>query len=151
MTRSPLHIALPFSALLALAATVLLCWCVGRLLQAFRTRPTLLGRVTEAKFAAMLRQEGIGLQVNPRIAVSVYRYLREIQEIPVPPLPEDDLVWDLDLTETQVEDTVADLTRCLHPSVAPNLLTKLPRTVEDLAIVLQNTLNEASTSAKRAA
>ncbi len=151
MNRPPLHIAFPFSALLALAATVLLCWWVGRFLEARRKRPTLVGRITGAKFAALLREEGIGVQVNSRVAVTVYRYLREIQEIAVPPLPEDDLVWDLGLTETQVEDTVADLTRRLHPSVTLNLLTKLPRTVEDLAILLQNTPNEASASVKQAA
>ena len=151
MNRAPLHIAPPFSAVLVLAAIVLLCWCVGRLLEACQMRPTLVGRITEAKFAGLLRQGNTELPVNSRIAVTVYRYLREVQEVTVPPLPEDDLIWDLGLTEGEVEETVADLTRRLHRSAAPDLSTKLPRTVEDLATLLQSMPREPSASVKYAA
>ncbi len=144
------HIAFPLSAVLAPAAIVLLCWCAGRLLGACRRRPSLVGRITEAKFTALLRQEGIDLRIDPRIAATVYRYLREIQGVSVPPLPEDDLVWDLGLTEGRVDETVADLARRLHRSPAPEPFARPPRTVENLARLLQGMPNEA-VPVKRAA
>ena len=123
--------------MLALAAIVLLCWCVGRLLKVFRMKPTLVSRITEAKFAALLRQGGIDQQGNSKVAVTVSCYLLELQGMAVPPLPEDDLIWDLGLTEGQVEETVADLARRLHRSATPDRFTKPPHTVEDLATLLQ--------------
>ncbi len=68
----------------------------------------------------------------------------------MPPLPEDDLVWDLGLTEGRVDETVADLARRLHRSPAPESFGRPPRTVEDLARLLQSMPNEA-VPVKRAA
>lgn len=144
-------IGYPVSAVLLLATVVLLCWCAGRLLQVYRPRPSLVGRITEAKFAALLCQEGRPLMIDRKTASTVYRYLREIQGVAVAPLPEDDLVWDLGLTETQVEETVADLARRLHRSAEAEPFKRLPRTVRDLANSLQEMPKTVLPTIRRAA
>lgn len=121
------------SVVLWLATLVLLCWSAGWLYGRLRPRPSLVSRLTEARFVAFLGQGG----VKPRFAATTFRYLREVQAVGTDPLPGDHLIWDLGLSEEQVEQSVADLARRLNRSIAPSG-TRQPATAEDLAHLLQN-------------
>lgn len=130
------HIDTEISSVLLGAFFVFGCWCVGRLRLWLQPSQTLVGRVTEAKFVALLRQAGL----ERRLAATTYRYLQEsgrLGELNVAPLPGDHLLWDLGLNESQVEQAVADLARRLHRQRSAESLSRLPSTVEDLAHLLQ--------------
>lgn len=126
-------LAVQLSAVLALAAIILICWSLGRLLELFHPGKSLVSRITETKFNALMQQESI----SPKIAATLYRYLQETQGVLTAPLPEDHLMWDLGLTEMQIEESVADLARRLNRSSALEAHLKLPGTVADLAHLLQ--------------
>lgn len=142
------HLALPLSAALVLAATVFAVWCIGYCYGKLRPRPSLISSITESRFTALVvqgREAGAGKpNIDPKIARTLYRYLREVQGVAVAPLPDDHLVWDLGLTEEQIEQAMIDLARRLNRYVAQPPV-RLPSTPEDLARLLGD-LPLASTS-----
>jgi hypothetical protein len=120
-----------------LAAAVILCVLLLRL--SAWTREARLRRkragVTQETFTAQLQQYGF----DPVITSSTFRYLREVQLVPFPVLPGDDLEKDLGLAPEDVDQTVRDLTIALRREYSPGLQPLPPVTVEDLIRLLQAT------------
>ena len=89
--------------------------------------------VTEATFAERLTEFGF----DPVIATSTYRYLQDVQHVPFPILPADQLDEDLGLDSEDIQQTVTDLTQALGRSWNPGLIHQPLVTVEDLVRLLQ--------------
>jgi len=91
---------------LLLAAAVL---CVVLLQLSAWSRERRLRRkragVTQETFTAQLQQYGF----DPVITSATFRYLREVQLVPFPVLPGDDLEKDLGLSPEDVDESVRDL------------------------------------------
>ncbi|HEV2577964.1 MAG TPA: hypothetical protein VGU25_12210 [Acidobacteriaceae bacterium] len=126
------HHAWPLWLLLAAAV---LCIVLLRL-SAWSREHTLRRKragVTHETFTAQLQQYGF----DPVITSSTFRYLREVQLVPFPVLPGDDLEKDLGLTPEDVEQTVRDLSLALRREYSPGLQPTPLVTVEDLIRLLQ--------------
>jgi hypothetical protein len=89
--------------------------------------------ITQETFTAQLQQYGF----DPVITSSSFRYLREVQLVPFPVLPGDDLEKDLGLAPEDIDETVRDLAIALHREYSPGLQPIPPVTVEDLIRQLQ--------------
>lgn len=89
--------------------------------------------ITQATFTAQLEQYGF----DPVITSATFRYLREVQLVPFPVLPGDDLDKDLGLSSEEVEQTVRDLSIGLRREYSPGLQPVPLVTVEDLIRLLQ--------------
>lgn len=89
--------------------------------------------ITQATFTAQLEQYGF----DPVITSATFRYLREVQLVPFPVLPGDDLDKDLGLSSEEVEQTVRDLFIGLRREYSPGLQPVPLVTVEDLIRLLQ--------------
>lgn len=89
--------------------------------------------ITPETFTAQLQQYGF----DPVITSSTFRYLREVQLVPFPVLPGDDLEKDLGLSPDDIDETLRDLTAALHREYSPGLQPISPTTVEDLIRQLQ--------------
>ncbi len=89
--------------------------------------------VDEASFSRQMQQQGF----DPVIARSTFRYLQEVQGVPFPILPTDDLDVDLGLDSDDIKQTLTDLTSALGRRLNAILLHKPLVTVEDLVRVLQ--------------
>jgi hypothetical protein len=89
--------------------------------------------VTQETFTAQLEQYGF----DPVVTGSTFRYLREVQLVPFPVLPGDDLEKDLGLTPEDVDQSVRDLTLALRREYSPGLQPTPLVTVEDLIRLLQ--------------
>jgi hypothetical protein len=126
------HHAWPLWLLLAL---IVACVALLRLSAWYREHKLRRQRagITEATFTAQLEQYGF----DPVITSSAFRYLREVQLIPFPVLPGDDLEKDLGLAPEDVYQTVRDLTLALRREYSPGLQPIAPVTVEDLIRLLQ--------------
>jgi hypothetical protein len=126
------HHAWPLWLLLAL---VVACMALLRLSAWSRERRIRRKRVgvTQETFTAQLEQYGF----DPVITGSTFRYLREVQLIPFPVLPGDDLEKDLGLTPEDVDQSVRDLTLALRRVHSPGLQPTPLVTVEDLIRLLQ--------------
>lgn len=126
------HHAWPLWLLLAL---IVACVLLLRLSAWYRERKLRRQRsgVTAQTFTAQLEQYGF----DPVITGSTFRYLREVQLIPFPVLPGDDLEKDLGLAPEDVHQAVRDLTLALRREYSPGLQPILPVTVEDLIRVIQ--------------
>ena len=89
--------------------------------------------ITQATFTAQLEQYGF----DPVITSATFRYLREVQLVPFPVLPGDDLDKDLGLSSEEVEQAVRDLSIGLRREYSPGLQPVPLVTVEDLIRLLQ--------------
>lgn len=89
--------------------------------------------ITPETFTAQLQQYGF----DPVITSSTFRYLREMQLVPFPVLPGDDLEKDLGLSPDDIDETVRDLATALHREYSPGFQPIPPVTVEDLIRQLQ--------------
>ena len=119
-----------------LVAAVLLCIVLLRLSawsREHRLRRKRAG-VTQETFTAQLQQYGF----DPVITSSTFRYLGEVQHVPFPVLPGDDLENDLGLTPEEVDQTVRDLSIALRREYSPGLQPTPLVTVEDLIRLLQS-------------
>jgi hypothetical protein len=136
------HHAWPLWLLLAL---VVACVALLRLSAWFREHTLRRNRagVTQETFTAQLEQYGF----DPVITGSTFRYLREVQAIPFPVLPGDDLEKDLDLTAEEINQTVRDLTLALRREYSPGLQSTPLVTVEDLIRLLQASPRVSKTGA----
>lgn len=118
-----------------LLAVVLLCIVLLRL-SAWSREHTLRRKragITHETFTAQLQQYGF----DPVITSSTFRYLRDVQIVPFPVLPGDDLENDLGLTPEEVDQTVRDLSIALRREYSPGLQPTPLVTVEDLIRLLQ--------------
>lgn len=119
---------------LLLAAVVV---CIALLRISVWTRENRLRRkragVTQETFTAQLQQYGF----DPVITSSTFRYLREVQLVPFPVLPGDDLAKDLGLSPEDIDQSVRDLAIALRREYSPGLQPIAPVTVEDLIRHLQ--------------
>jgi hypothetical protein len=126
------HHAWPLWLLLALIVA-----CVALLRLSAWSRERRLRRkragVTQQTFTAQLEQYGF----DPVITGSTFRYLREVQQVPFPVLPGDDLEEDLGLTPEEIDQSVRDLTLGLRRVYSPGLQSAPLVTVEDLIRLLQ--------------
>jgi hypothetical protein len=118
-----------------LLAVILACVLLLRLSAWFREHRLRRKRagITQETFTAQLQQYGF----DPVITGSTFRYLREVQLVPFPVLPGDDLEKDLGLTPEEIDQTVRDLTTALHRQYSPGLQPTPLVTVEDLIRLLQ--------------
>ena len=89
--------------------------------------------ITQETFTAQLEQYGF----DPVITSAAFRYLREVQLVPFPVLPGDDLDKDLGLTPEDIDQTVRDLSIGLRRRYSPGLQPVPLVTVEDLIRLLQ--------------
>lgn len=89
--------------------------------------------VTHETFTAQLQQYGF----DPVITSSTFRYLSEVQLVPFPVLPGDDLEEDLGLTPEEIDQAVRDLSIALRREYSPGLQPTPLVTVEDLIRLLQ--------------
>jgi hypothetical protein len=89
--------------------------------------------VTQETFTAQLEQYGF----DPVITSATFRYLREVQLVPFPVLPGDDLDTELGLSPEEVEQSVRDLSIGLRREYSPGLQPVPLVTVEDLIRLLQ--------------
>jgi hypothetical protein len=89
--------------------------------------------ITQETFTAQLQQYGF----DPVITSATFRYLREVQLVPFPVLPGDDLEKDLGLAPEDIDETVRDLSTALHREYMPGLQPTPLVTVEDLIRLLQ--------------
>ena len=126
------HHAWPLWLLLALIVACVALLRLSAWYREHRLRRQRAG-ITEATFTAQLEQYGF----DPVITSSTFRYLREVQLIPFPVLPGDDLEKDLGLAPEDVHQAVRDLTLALRREYSPGLQPILPVTVEDLIRLLQ--------------
>lgn len=118
-----------------LVAVVVLCIVLLRLSAWSRERSLRQKRagVTHETFTAQLQQYGF----DPVITSSAFRYLREVQLVPFPVLPGDDLEDDLGLTPEEIDQAVRDLSTALRREYSPGLQSTPLITVEDLIRLLQ--------------
>ena len=126
------HSAWPLCLLLALIVACVLLLRLSAWYREHKLRRQRAG-VTQETFTAQLEQYGF----DPVITGSTFRYLREVQAIPFPILPGDDLEKDLDLTAEEIDQTVRDLTLALRREYSPGLQPTPLVTVEDLIRLLQ--------------
>ena len=126
------HHAWPLWLLLALIVACMVLLRLSAWLRERKLRQTRAG-VTQETFTAQLEQYGF----DPVITGSTFRYLREVQLVPFPALPGDDLEKDLGLTPEDVDQTVRDLTTALRREHSPGLQPTPLVTVEDLIRLLQ--------------
>lgn len=89
--------------------------------------------ITQETFTAQLEQYGF----DPVITSATFRYLREVQLVPFPVLPGDDLDKDLGLSPEEIDQSVRDLSIALRREYSPGLQPVPLVTVEDLIRVLQ--------------
>ena len=89
--------------------------------------------VTRETFTAQLEQYGF----DPVITSATFRYLREVQLVPFPVLPGDDLDKDLGLSPEEINQSVRDLSIGLRREYSPGLQPIPLVTVEDLIRLLQ--------------
>lgn len=118
-----------------LLAAVLVCILLLRL-SAWTREHTMRRKragITQETFTAQLQQYGF----DPVITSSTFRYLREVQLVPFPVLPGDDLEKDLGLSPDEVDETLRDLSAALHREHSRGLNPIPPVTVEDLIRQLQ--------------
>lgn len=118
-----------------LVAVVILCVVLLRVSVWMRERRLRRMRagVTQETFTAQLEQYGF----DPVITSSTFRYMREVQLVPFPVLPGDDLEEDLGLAPEDVDQAVRDLTTALRREYSPGLQPTPLVTVEDLIRLLQ--------------
>jgi len=126
------HHAWPLWLLLALAVLCILllqlsAWSRERGLRRKRAG------ITQETFTAQLQQYGF----DPVITASTFRYLREVQLIPFPVLPGDDLEKDLGLSPEDVDESVRNLSAALRREYMPGMQPTPLVTVEDLIRLLQ--------------
>ena len=126
------HSAWPLCLLLALIVACVVLLRLSAWYREHKLRRQRVG-VTQETFTAQLEQYGF----DPVITGSTFRYLREVQAIPFPVLPGDDLEKDLDLTAEEIDQSVRDLTLALRREYSPGLQTTPLITVEDLIRLLQ--------------
>ena len=126
------HSAWPLCLLVALIVACVLLLRLSAWYREHKLRRQRAG-VTQETFTAQLEQYGF----DPVITGSTFRYLREVQAIPFPVLPGDDLEKDLDLTSEEVDQTVRDLTLALRREYSPGLQSTPLVTIEDLIRLLQ--------------
>jgi hypothetical protein len=126
------HRAWPLWLLLALIVVCVALLRLSAWLREHKLRHARAG-ITEATFTAQLEQYGF----DPVITGSTFRYLREVQMVPFPVLPGDDLEKDLGLTPEDVDQSVRDLTLALRREYSPGLQPTPLVTVEDLIRLLQ--------------
>jgi hypothetical protein len=89
--------------------------------------------LTEDTFAEFLAAYGF----DPQIAQLTYRYLRNVQKVPFPVDPRDDLDRDLGLDGEDVEQSVRDLLDATGREYLPGLLESPLITVVDLVRHIQ--------------
>lgn len=89
--------------------------------------------ITQETFTAQLEQYGF----DPVITSATFRYLREVQLVPFPVLPGDDLDKDLGLSPEEIDQSVRDLSIGLRREYSPGLQPVPLVTVEDLIRLLQ--------------
>ncbi len=89
--------------------------------------------ITQETFTAQLQQYGF----DPVITSATFRYIREVQLVPFPVLPGDDLEKDLGLAPEDVDQTIRDLAIALRREFSPGQQPIPPVTVEDLIRQLQ--------------
>jgi hypothetical protein len=118
-----------------LLAAVVLCVVLLQLSAWSRDRRLRRKRagVTSETFTAQLQQYGF----DPVITSATFRYLREVQLVPFPVLPGDDLEKDLGLSPEDIDETVRDLSLALRRDHMPGLQPTPLVTVEDLIRMLQ--------------
>lgn len=118
-----------------LLAVIVLCIVLLRLSAWSRERRLRHKRagVTHETFTAQLQQYGF----DPVITSSAFRYLGEVQLVPFPVLPGDDLEKDLGLAPEEIDQTVRDLSIALRREYSPGLQPIPLVTVEDLIRLLQ--------------
>lgn len=126
------HRAWPLWLLLAVVVGCLLLLRLSAWLREHRLRRRRAG-VNQETFTAQLEQYGF----DPVITGSTFRYLREVQLVPFPVLPGDDLAKDLGLTPEEIDQTIRDLTLGLRREYSPGLQPTPLVTVEDLIRALQ--------------
>lgn len=119
-----------------LLAAVVLCVVLLRLSAWSRERRMRQKRagITQATFTAQLQQYGF----DPVITGSTFRYLQEVQLVPFPVLPGDDLEKDLGLAPEDIDEAVHDLSTALRREYMPGLQPTPLVTVEDLIRLLQS-------------
>ena len=126
------HHALPLWLLLALVVACMALLRLSAWSREHKLRQMRVG-ITQETFTAQLEQYGF----DPVITGSTFRYLREVQLVPFPVLPGDDLEKDLGLTPEDIDQTVRDLTTALRREYSPGLQPTPLGTVEDLIRLLQ--------------
>ena len=126
------HHAWPLWLLLAAVVVCILLLRLSAWIRETRMRRKRAG-VTQETFTAQLQQYGF----DPVITSSTFRYLREVQIVPFPVLPGDDLEKDLGLSPEDIDETVRELAAALHREYSPGLQPIPPVTVEDLIRQLQ--------------
>jgi len=126
------HHAWPIWLLVAVVAVCIVLLRVSAWSRERRLRHKRAG-VTHETFTAQLQQYGF----DPVITSSAFRYLREVQLVPFPVLPGDDLEDDLGLTPEEIDQTVRDLSTALRREYSPGLQPTPLVTVEDLIRLLQ--------------
>ena len=126
------HHAWPLWLLLALIVACMVLLRLSAWLRERKLRRMRAG-VTQETFTAQLEQYGF----DPVITGSTFRYLREVQLVPFPVLPGDDLEKDLGLEPEDVDQAVRDLTTALRREHSPALQPTPLVTVEDLIRLLQ--------------
>jgi hypothetical protein len=89
--------------------------------------------ITAETFTAQLQQYGF----DPVITATTFRYLQEVQMVPFPVLPGDDLEKDLGLSPEDIDHTVRELSMGLRREYSPGLQPTPLVTVEDLIRRLQ--------------
>lgn len=136
-THNPFSLSLQEQAIPILAivlclgvAFLLLKWVASRRHRALQRERE---GVDEASFSHQMQMQGF----DPVIARSTFRYLQEVQKVPFPILPADDLDTDLGLDSEDIQQTLRDLTSALGRRLNAILLHKPLITVEDLVRVLQ--------------
>jgi len=126
------HHAWPLWLLLAAAVLCIVLLQLSAWSRERRLRRRRAG-VTQETFTAQLQQYGF----DPVITSATFRYLREVQLVPFPVLPGDDLEKDLGLSPEDVDESVRDLSVALRREYMPGMQPTPLVTVEDLIRLLQ--------------
>lgn len=126
------HHAWPLWLLLAAVVLCVILLKASAWIREHRLRRKRAG-ITQETFTAQLQQYGF----DPVITSSTFRYMREVQLVPFPVLPGDDLENDLGLTPEEVDQSVRDLSIALRREYSPGLQPTPLVTVEDLIRLLQ--------------
>lgn len=134
--------AWPVWLLLAVVAV-----CVVLLRLSLWTREHRLRRrragITQETFTGQLQQYGF----DAVITSATFRYMREVQLVPFPILPGDQLEEDLGLGPEEIEQSVRDLSLALRREYSPGLQPLPLVTVEDLIRLLQASPRSVRTGA----
>lgn len=101
----------------------------------------------EDSFAEQLAAEGM----NPRTARIVYEYLRDVQKVPFPMMPEDSLDETLGLSGSDLEETIMSVLRLAGREGLPGLTVLPPETLRELVEYVEKSpkasgANQAKTS-----